>query len=115
MQQITLTSSTINAAGPVAGSAQSTAPIGSSDYTVTVEIVGMSGSSLRIGIEDSPDGSAWSPFNVWEIAGSSSQQAFNVRKYNAPGLQTGANAKARVNVYAISGSAQVNASIGYPE
>lgn len=105
----------VNAAGPVADSAQSTTPIGANDYTVKLQLSDLQASRVRIGIEDSTDGATWVPFAVWEITGPASQDTRGQRSYHAPGLKTAAGAQARLNVYEITGgSAIVSAAITAP-
>ena len=98
----------ISATGPVSGSAQSTASI-TGDYTVWLEVVSMGASRLRIGIEDSADGTTWTPFQVWIEQSANTEHS---RSFEAPGLKSNS---ARVNVYEIvGGSAVVNAWITTP-
>ena len=115
MNHILLIAGAVATPGPIAGSAQSTAPIADRDYTLTVHVIGLTGNSLRFGLEDSADGTNWMPFQVWEVAGPISQSSHGARKYNAPGLQTSANAQARVAVYSLDGTATLTADISYPE
>ena len=97
-----VTNAAVTAVGPVAGSAQSTAALAPADYTLHVS-AGLTGSRIRLGLEDSPDGTTWTPLHVLDLTGPVSQSDDNQREYRIPGLKTSATSQARVNLYEIVG------------
>ncbi len=108
----------ITATGPL--SATPTNAIGSGDYTLTVAGIGIEG-RVRVGIEDSPDGTTWTPLAVWVLTGNNpigdisptnSSRAF--RSHTVQGLKTTASAAVRINIYECTGNCHLNASIDYP-
>lgn len=109
MATLILQSGAISATGP--GSAFDTSVIGGAAYTVTVN--GQASNLVRIGVEDSVDGTNFLPFAVWAFAASPGA-AQHATSYDAPGLATAAGCKARLNVYKLAGTANFNVVISWP-
>ena len=112
MQLLTLISNgAVTGLGPVAGSTQAIAAA-AADYTLNLEIINLTATRIRVGIEDSPDGIAWSPIAVWIIPGPIPSYSQALRSYAIAGLK----ANARVNVYELTGQiagAHLTASVSY--
>ena len=105
MPQATIAS---NAAVSAAGPLPAVALGALSDYTLTLEVVNLTASRIRVGFEDSADGTTWEPLAVWIFAGPASDNTKSLRAYDAPGLKT----HIRVNVYEIvGGTASINSAI----
>ena len=92
----------VTAPGVVPGSTQPTAVLDPADYTLVFDAQ-LTAARARVGIEDSPDGTTWTPLYVWTVGGPTTQQDSKLREYRIPGLKTGAGAQVRLNVYEIVG------------
>ncbi len=119
MGQIVLASSAVvTGTGPVSGSAQSTYLIDTPNYQINLIATDVQATSFRIGLEDTPDGTTWTPLYVWSVA-----QLIEANQvllgYNLPGLKVGSNAgtnaAARLNAYDLEGtqSAKITAVISW--
>ena len=116
MGQIILASGeAVNSTGPVSGSAQSTSLIDTGNYQITFIATDVFADTFRVGIEDTPDGTNWSPIAVFCVTPQSDTN-LTYQGYQKPGLKVGAGAEARLVVYDITGAsptAKVTALISW--
>ena len=107
MSALFLASAThVSAVGPLTGVATNEIATGG-DYTLKVAVSQLTG-NIRLGIEDSPDGTNWTPLAAFDFTASTSttnEVDVHDRSYDAPGLVVTGSAQARINVYKLTAGA----------
>lgn len=99
---------TVTATGPVSGLSPGTGAPGYASVTVL-----SCGAALRIGIEDSADGTAWAPVAVFDFlgpVGEAPPESVTITRSVTPAMCPNMRSQLRVNVYLITGSAVIQAN-----